>query len=84
MRVWVDDVTGQLLRRGTALTLGLWATTVAIRLVLDAVVVAHTHTFELGGVWWAMAVTIGVQHLTVRHRARGRALLPATATPGPR
>lgn len=69
MRMW-RGTKGVVYRRGTAVTITLWAITVTIKVVLDLIEMAQTHTFTAGPIWLAMALTLAVQQYVMLTRAR--------------
>lgn len=69
MRIWrASD--GIVYHRGTALTITLWAITVAIKIALDGYQLSVTHTITAGPIWLAMAVTLAVQQYVMTNRAK--------------
>ncbi|MDQ2845417.1 MAG: hypothetical protein M3Y77_03500 [Actinomycetota bacterium] len=86
MRMWLAS-DGVVYRRGTALTVTLWVITVTLKVVLDGWETVTTHTFTVGSIWLAMAVTLAVQQGVMLRRAKSltpaRPHQPRTDRPSP-
>lgn len=71
VRLWVDD--GRVLRQGTAVTIVLWLVSLGLHLLSDEELAARGHdAAQLGqlSVLLYLGITLGVQGLLVRRRAR--------------
>lgn len=79
VRVW-RDAAGVAMRQGTAVTMVLWAVSIAVHYGMDAWIDHSTKVGALGfsTVYLYLAVTFGVQSFVIRRRA---AAMVATAAP---
>ncbi len=64
---------GVVYRRATPVTITLWVITVTIKVVLDTIESAETHTFTVGPIWLAMSTTLAVQQYVMLNRAESLA-----------